>query len=143
KPTASGKLNGERTAVPSAAVRSWEELARYAAIQLFVERAGDVQPDFQLTEANAESVAATCARLDGLPLAIELAAVRCRLFAPDALLALLDNRLALLRGGPRDVPARQQTLRAEIGWSYELLDAAEQQLFRRLSVFAGGWRLEA
>jgi predicted ATPase len=116
---------------------------RYAAIQLFVARAGDVQPDFQLTEANAAAVAAICARLDGLPLAIELAAARIRLCAPQALLGLLDKRLALLTGGARDAPARQQPLRAEIAWSYELLDAAAQRLFRRLSVFVGGWTLAA
>ncbi len=111
--------------------RPWEDLTHYAAVRLFVERARNVRPDFQLTEADATAVVAICARLDGLPLAIELAAARCRLFAPEALLALLDRRLALLSDGPRDLPARQQTLRAEIGWSYDLLAPADQHLFRQ------------
>ncbi|GAC1533555.1 MAG: hypothetical protein NVS2B7_00840 [Herpetosiphon sp.] len=117
-------------------------LANYAALQLFVERVQLVKPDWVLTAAAAPVVAAICARLDGLPLAIELAAARITLLSPQALLARLQpgepRRLDLLGRGPRDVPVRQQTLRSTIAWSYDLLPAAEQQLFRRLAVFAGG-----
>jgi predicted ATPase/class 3 adenylate cyclase len=120
-----------------------ELLAQYAAIALFVERALAVKPDFQLTATTAPAVVEICARLDGLPLAIELAAARSKLFPPPALLARLRSRLTLLTGGPRDLPARQQTLRNTIDWSYALLDAALQTLFARLAVFAGGCSLEA
>jgi predicted ATPase/class 3 adenylate cyclase len=118
-------------------------LTQYAAVALFIERALDVQPDFAVTNENAPAVAEICARLDGLPLAIELAAARIKLFAPAALLSRLERRLPLLTGGPRDLPARQQTLRNTIDWSYHLLNAGEQTLFRRLGVFVGGWTLEA
>jgi predicted ATPase len=104
---------------------------------------GAVQPAFALTAANAAAVAAICHRLDGLPLAIELAAARIALFPPEALLARLSNRLALLTAGARDLPERQQTLRAAIDWSYHLLDVREQQLFAWLAVFVGGCTLEA
>jgi len=117
-------------------------LARNPAVALFVERAQAVLPDFTLTEQNAPAVAAICVRLDGLPLAIELAAARAKLFAPTALLARLHDRFALLRGGARDQPTRQQTLRNAIDWSYHLLTPAEQRLFRRLAVFVGGCTLE-
>jgi predicted ATPase len=105
---------------------------------LFVERAQAVRPDFALTEANAPAVAEICHRLDGLPLAIELAAAHSKLFAPAALLERLSNPPALLRGGPRDLPARQQTLGATIDWSYNLLPAREQTLFTRVAAFVGG-----
>src|SRR5438552_4153809 len=118
-------------------------LSHYAAVALFLQRAQAVKPDFQITDATARAIAEICVRLDGLPLAIELAAARMKLFPPQALLARLDQRLAVLTGSSRDVPARQQTLRNTIAWSYNLLDAAEQQLFRRLSVFVGGCTLEA
>jgi len=118
-------------------------LTQYAAVALFVARAQAIQPAFHLTSANAPDVAAICARLDGLPLAIELAAARSKLFAPEALLARLEHRLALLTGGVRDLPARQQTLRNTIAWSYDLLTAAQQRLFRCLSVFVGGCTIEA
>jgi tetratricopeptide (TPR) repeat protein len=102
-----------------------------------------VDPGFRLTEENAPAVAELCRRLDGLPLAIELAASRVKLLTPQAILGRLEHRLELLRGGPVDLPARQRALREAIGWSYDLLDEPERALFRRLSVFAGGWTLEA
>jgi predicted ATPase/class 3 adenylate cyclase/Tfp pilus assembly protein PilF len=120
-----------------------DQLTQYAAVALFIARALDVQPDFAVTNDNALAVAEICARLDGLPLAIELAARRIKLFAPEALLAQLSNRLALLTGGARDLPERQQTLRKTIDWSYALLSPDEQLLFRRLAVFMGGWTLAA
>lgn len=120
-----------------------ETLAEYPAIRLFVERARAVRPDFVLNEHNARTVAEICSRLDGLPLAIELAAPFLRVLSEAALLKRLHHRLRLLRGTLRDLPVRHQTLRAAIAWSYELLDPAEQLLFRRLSVFAGGSTLEA
>jgi predicted ATPase len=120
-----------------------EDLSKYSAVALFLQRAAAIKPDFKLTPDNAAAVAEICARLDGLPLAIELAAARVKMFPPVAMRARLMSRLHLLTGGPRDVPARQQTLRAAIDWSYDLLDAAEQKLFRRLAVFAGGCTLEA
>jgi predicted ATPase/class 3 adenylate cyclase len=113
------------------------------AVRLFVDRARAVQNHFQLTEENAEAIVAICRRLDGLPLAIELAASRVRLLPPKAILARLDSRLTLLTGGGRDLPERQQTLRGAIAWSHDLLDPAQQTLFRRLAVFAGGWTLDA
>ncbi len=113
------------------------------AVALFVARAQALLPAFQLTAANAPTIAAICHRLDGLPLAIELAAARIKLLAPEALLARLGSRLALLTGGARDVPARHQTLRATLDWSYRLLDRADQRLFARLAIFVGGYTLEA
>ena len=113
------------------------------AVALFVARARAVRPDFALTPANAAAVATVCARLDGLPLALELAAARVRLLSAQDLQARLQRRLELLTGGPRDLPARQQTLRATLDWSHDLLDAAEQRLLARLAVFAGGCTLAA
>ena len=118
-------------------------LSRLPAIALFAERARAVKRDFALTNENAPAVAAVCARLDGLPLAIELAAARIKLLSPSAMLARLESCLNLLTGGARDLPTRQQTLRGTVDWSYGLLNPAEQTLFRRLSVFTGGCTLEA
>ena len=118
-------------------------LSQYEAVALFIARAQALQPEFQMSNATAPAVAEICARLDGLPLAIELAAARIKLLPPPALLARLGRRLAVLTSGGRDAPARQQTLRKTIEWSYQLLDVEEQRLFRRLSVFVGGCTLEA
>ena len=120
-----------------------DELAEQPALALLLERARAAGAPMELSADNAASLAAICIRLDGLPLAIELAAARLRLLAPHTLLRRLDQRLALLTGGPRDLPERQQTLRATIDWSYRLLDVAEQLLLERLAVFAGSWSVEA
>jgi len=119
-----------------------QELSQNPSIALFVNRARALRPNFELTRENAAPVAAICARLDGLPLAIELAAARIKLLSPAAMQARLEKRLELLTGGARDLPERQQTLRGTIDWSYGLLNATEQALFRRVSVFAGGCTLE-
>jgi len=120
-----------------------DRLSQYEAVRLFIERAQAARAEFAITNANAPAVAEICARLDGLPLAIELAAARIRLLSPQALLQRQGSRLTLLTGGGRDLPARHQTLRAAIAWSYSLLDQREQTLFARLAVFAGGCTLEA
>ena len=120
-----------------------EAYLRSPAVALFVERAQAVSRELVLSEQNAQVIAEICRRLDGLPLAIELAAARTRVLSAEALLARLDRHLGLLTGGPRDAPARQRTLRDTIDWSYELLESSEQALFRRLSVFVGGWTLES
>ncbi len=120
-----------------------ETLLRCPAVALFFERASAVKPDLKRDEDNARAIAQICARLDGLPLAIELAAARTKTLPPPAMLARLQARLQFLTGGPRDQPARQQTLRGAIDWSHELLSAEQQKLFRRLSVFTGGCTLES
>jgi predicted ATPase/DNA-binding CsgD family transcriptional regulator len=144
------RLAGEREhAVPPLGLAahdehtSVDEVARSEAVRLFVVRAQAIAEDFTLTPENASTVLAICRRLDGLPLAIELAAARLKVLPPAALLARLERRLPLLTGGGRDAPARQQTMRGAIAWSYDLLDPAEQALFRQLSVFVGGFTLEA
>src|SRR6266496_22935 len=118
-------------------------LAHVPAVHLFIQRAQAIRSDFHLTTDNAATIAEICIRLDGLPLAIELAAARITLFPPQALLARLNQRLRILTSGKRDVPVRQQSLRNTIAWSYDLLHTEEQRLFRRLSVFVGGYTLEA
>ncbi len=120
-----------------------DTLEQYESVALFIARAQAVKPDFKVTNANAPAVAGICARLDGLPLAIELAAARVKYYQPQALLARLEQGLALLSGGARDLPARQRTLREAIAWSYDLLSPQEQALFRRLAVFVGGCTGEA
>ncbi|MFL5734618.1 MAG: tetratricopeptide repeat protein [Chloroflexia bacterium] len=127
---------------------SAEQLAEYEAVELFVERATAVRADFSLGPDNALPVAEICRRLDGLPLAIELASARIKFLPPQAILARLENpepgdRLRLLAGGARNLPARQRTLRGAIAWSYDLLDLAEQALFRRLAIFVSGFTLQA
>ena len=144
------RLQGERCfSVPPLALPDLrglppvEALGQVPSVALFVERAQALRPDFALTPATAAAVAGICARLDGLPLAIELAAARVVVLPPAALLARLAQPLQVLSGGPQDLPVRQQTLRATIAWSYGLLSPAEQALFRRLALFAGGATLEA
>ena len=123
---------------PSSDTDSTESLMAYSAVALFVERARTTRGSFEPTPENAGAVVAICRRLDGLPLALELAAARLRLLSPAALLERLDRALEVLTSGPRDIPERHQTLRATIDWSHSLLEEAEQRLFRRTAVFAGG-----
>jgi predicted ATPase/DNA-binding CsgD family transcriptional regulator len=120
-----------------------EVLSQYEAVALFFQRAQAVRPDFDLTDDNAAAVAKICVRLDGLPLAIELAAARSKLFAPQVLLDQLGDRLETLTGGMRELPERQRAMRATIDWSYDLLDVGEKTLFEWLGVFVGGCTLEA
>ena len=120
-----------------------DQLTQFEAVRLFIGRAQAVKPDFAVNNDNAPAVAEICWRLDGLPLAIELAAARVRLLSPQAMLARLDQRVPFLTGGARDAPRRQRTLRDTIAWSYDLLQPEQQVLFRRLAVFVGGCTLEA
>ncbi|MDR7418394.1 MAG: adenylate/guanylate cyclase domain-containing protein [Armatimonadota bacterium] len=119
------------------------ELSGYGAVALFVQRAKAARPDFEMTDRNGATIAEICARLDGLPLAIELAAARSRVLTPQAMLERLASRLDALTGRARDLPGRQQTMRGAIAWSYDLLDEEEQRLFWRLGAFVGGWTLDA
>ena len=134
----------ERASLPEAErTVSPATLSTYEAVRLFIARAGAVKPGFEVTNENAPAVAAICARLHGMPLAIELAAARVKLLSPDAILARLERQLSLLAAGSRDLPERQQTLRGAIAWSYDILDEACRLLLDRLSVFAGHIELEA
>ena len=125
------------------ALPSLEQLTQYESVALFLQRAQAIKPDFALTTENAAAIAEICARLDGLPLALELAAARIKLLTPAAMQSRLEKRLTLLTGGSLDLPARQRTLRGAIEWSYDLLNEDEQKLFGRLAVFVGGCTLEA
>jgi predicted ATPase/class 3 adenylate cyclase len=127
----------------SGSLTTAEELLQYEAVRLFTERAEAISTHFTLTDQNAAAVAQICQRLDGVPLAIELAAARVKLFSPEQIASRLNDRFRLLTGGSRTALPRQQTLQALIDWSYDLLSEKEQALFRRLSVFAGGWIFEA
>ncbi len=129
--------------MPSAGISAGAALLEFAAVRLFVERAQAARANFALSAENAAAVVTICRRLDGLPLAIELAAARVRVLSPAQIAARLEDRFQLLTTAPREAPARQQTLRALIEWSYELLSGAERAMLRRLAVFAGGWTLEA
>jgi len=129
--------------LPAQEATSLDSLGNCPSVALFVQRAEKVRPGFALTAANATTIAAICRRLDGLPLALELAAARVRILEPAVLLQRLDHALDLLTSGDRDLPLRQRTLRATISWSYSLLDVAEQRLLRRASVFHEGWTLDA
>ncbi len=124
-------------------IASAADLSEYEAVKLFVERARNAKSNFVLTNENAPEVAKICARLDGLPLAIELAAARIKIISPRAILSKLEHSLRLLTGGAHDLPLRQQTMRGAVEWSYNLLDEDEKRLFRRLAVFAGGFTIEA
>lgn len=134
----------ERARLPMALrERDPEALGQFESVRLFVARAAAVRPDFALTAANADAVGAICARLQGMPLAIELAAARVKILAPDAILDRLEHQLQVLASGSRDLPPRQQTLRGAIAWSYDLLDPGLRRLLDRMSVFVGGASLEA
>jgi predicted ATPase len=139
-PAAAGPAGG--AALPAGGPGA-EDLTRYAAVRLFRDRAAAAQPGFAVTAKNATAVAQLCVRLDGLPLALELAAARVRVLPPPQLLARLEDRFRLLTGGSRTALERHQTLQAAVDWSYDLLTDAERTLFARLAVFAGGWTLEA
>jgi predicted ATPase/TolA-binding protein len=128
---------------PAAETLSIEELIDVPAVAMFAHRVTAGNPEFRLETHNARAVAELCRQLDGLPLAIELAAARMRAMTPEEMLARLENRLAMLTGGARDLPDRQRSLQATMDWSYELLDERSQTVFRRLAVFAGGFSLEA
>jgi len=129
--------------LPDPAQVTREAIVDYESIQLFVERANAVQSHFVLQDSNASSITQICHRLDGIPLALELAAARITVFSPEEIASRLDDRFRLLTGGSRTALERHQTLRALIDWSYDLLSDEERMLFRRLSVFAGGWTFEA
>lgn len=128
---------------PLNALPELQPLSQYSAVQLFIQRCQAVKADFKVTNENAPAIAEVCNRLDGLPLAIELAAARIKLLSPQVLLSRLDHRFDVLRGGMKDLPERHQTMYSAIDWSYNLLEETEKQLFQRLSVFRGGWTVES
>src|SRR5262249_52974878 len=135
-------LSPDPTLLPSEEKTLPEIVAEYDAVRLFVERAAPQRPDFALTPQNARTVAQVCHCLDGIPLALELAAARNKALTVEQLAPRLKDRFRLLTGDNRTVPTRQQTLRAMMDWSYDLLTERERLLLRRLSVFVGGWTLE-
>jgi predicted ATPase/class 3 adenylate cyclase len=144
------RIHGEQEfAIPPLSVPSLKnlpsigELYENPAIALFLERIHAIKPDFEISNGNARDIAEICVRLDGLPLALELAAARIKILPPHMILARLGNKLGLLSGGAKDLPARQQALRNTIAWSYDLLSESERKLFRRLGVFVGGFSIEA
>lgn len=144
------KCHGEQTlrikpmTIPDlSAKKTYDELSANESVELFVERASSINPLFKMTEQNAEAIATICCRLDGIPLAIELAAARTNIFPVEKILERLDDRFKFLTGGKRTALKRQQTLGALINWSYELLDDKEKLLWKRLSVFSGGWTIES
>src|SRR5205085_11052557 len=131
-------------ALPASATGSFaSDLMKSESVQLFVERAKRARPDFELNDENASVVAKICNKLDGLPLALELAAARARVLSADEILSKLDDRLALLTGGSRDLPDRQQTMRAAIEWSCDLLSPDERNVLGSLSIFEGGFTFKA
>ena len=130
-------------ACPDHETLTLNELAGYEAVQLFVERSAAVNPGFELTAENTRTIAQICRRLDGIPLALDLAAARVKVFSVNQIAERLDDRFRLLTGGSRTALPRQQTLRALIDWSYDLLSEPEQALMRQLSVFVNGWTFEA
>src|SRR3970282_1030836 len=130
-------------AVPGPEVRAVEAIAGFDSVALFVNRARLVQPNFELSPLNAQVAAEVCRRLDGIPLAIELAAARLKVLSIGQLVDRLDHQFALLGGTARDLPPHQQTLETTLDWSYDFLGVAERALFTRLSVFSGGFTLEA
>ncbi len=136
-------LPGEPHSEPVGTAKTMETVTQSEAVRLFIDRARQVRPNFSVNEANAPAIAQICHDLDGIPLAIELAAARVRMMAPEQIAAGLDESFRLLTGGARSALPRQQTLRASVDWSHELLDERERMLFRRLAVFAGGWTLDA
>ncbi|MGE3796836.1 MAG: helix-turn-helix domain-containing protein [Thermomicrobiales bacterium] len=129
--------------VPPAKIDAWDDVQHYPAVQLFLDRARAADAGFSIDHYQLPTIAEICRRLDGLPLAIELAASRISVYSPESLLARLDRLLPALTGGRRDAPERQQTLASTIRWSYELLDGHVQRMLRRLAIFSGGWTLEA
>jgi len=143
------RVRGERElaipplATPASFDADLQSLSQYAAVALFIQRARGVRAGFAVTDENASTIAEICHRLDGLPLAIELAAARLKMLSPETLLARLASRFEVLRGGTRDLPERHQTLRGAIDWSHDLLGDAERRMFRRYAAFAGGSTLEA
>ena len=141
--TGETEYNVPTLGVPQNGTKDPEELRRFAAVRLFEARAKAVNPRFTLTATSAPAVAEVCRRLDGLPLALELAAARTRMFPPEVLLQQLDRGLSVLTGGPRDLPERQRALRSTIRWSYDLLSPDDQRCFVAFAVFRGGWTLEA
>ncbi|HEX7103559.1 MAG TPA: hypothetical protein VF201_13015, partial [Nitrolancea sp.] len=128
---------------PPGHVPSVDDLRQFSALQLFSERARPVNPNFRITAENATAIVEICRRLNGLPLAIELASARVNVVSPQELLARLERQLHVLTGGPRDLPERHRTMRQAISWSYEILTEREKRLFRRLAYFSGDFSLEA